>query len=293
MVSKWTTLLWSESQHLCDCCYSWEQKSSKCHQNRLLLCNYIGRKTVNHCNRALLQMGRHANYEPYLHNVNQTTSTGRQHTSMLIDSGHWCGVRRSYRMTSSSSSTSSMVTPRLATKNPTNKVLCLVDHRTCSFTRKQATFDPIMHFYTGWLFGVGGPKIFSAPQEPYAMAERRPRRVAYARKKMSFSAAHRLRRLVAFIWTLWLYHNSSLLSCSPYLTDEENQSLYGKCYHIHGHGHNYTGKCFTVPILKVLKSKGWWDRHMYYVFYSGGHTVPCILWHFLIRGAGFLLDQAV
>uniref|UniRef100_A0A1X7UUR1 6-pyruvoyltetrahydropterin synthase n=1 Tax=Amphimedon queenslandica TaxID=400682 RepID=A0A1X7UUR1_AMPQE len=45
--------------------------------------------------------------------------------------------------------------------------------------------------------------------------------VAYLSRSLSVSAAHRL--------------------CSPHLTEEENISLYGKCYNPNGHGHNYTG----------------------------------------------------
>lgn len=60
-----------------------------------------------------------------------------------------------------------------------------------------------------------------------------------------------------------------LLSCSPYLTDEENQSLYGKCYHIHGHGHNYTGKSFTVPMLKSV----------HFISIEGAVRKACVQWH--------------
>lgn len=71
----------------------------------------------------------------------------------------------------------------------------------------------------------------------------RPERIAYACRKVSFSAAHRL--------------------FSPHLSDEENQALYGKCYNVHGHGHNYvveatlrgkvdptTGMVFNITELK-------------------------------------------
>ncbi|XP_011406178.1 PREDICTED: 6-pyruvoyl tetrahydrobiopterin synthase-like [Amphimedon queenslandica] len=44
--------------------------------------------------------------------------------------------------------------------------------------------------------------------------------VAYLSRSLSVSAAHRL--------------------CSSHLTEEENISLYGKCYNPNGHGHNYT-----------------------------------------------------
>ena len=49
-----------------------------------------------------------------------------------------------------------------------------------------------------------------------------PERVAYACRKVSFCAAHRLR--------------------SSHLSDSENQALYGKCYNPNGHGHNYVVK---------------------------------------------------
>ncbi|XP_034936022.1 6-pyruvoyl tetrahydrobiopterin synthase [Chelonus insularis] len=44
--------------------------------------------------------------------------------------------------------------------------------------------------------------------------------IAYLTRKESISCAHRLH--------------------SPHLTDEENQSIYGKCNNLWGHGHNYT-----------------------------------------------------
>ena len=46
-------------------------------------------------------------------------------------------------------------------------------------------------------------------------------RIMYVSRVESFSAAHRLH--------------------SPHLSDEENASLYGKCNHVNGHGHNYKG----------------------------------------------------
>nr|CAH7728076.1 unnamed protein product [Callosobruchus chinensis] len=42
---------------------------------------------------------------------------------------------------------------------------------------------------------------------------------AYMKRRATFSACHRLH--------------------SPYLNDAENEKVYGKCNHIHGHGHNY------------------------------------------------------
>ena len=33
---------------------------------------------------------------------------------------------------------------------------------------------------------------------------------------------------------------------SPYLEDEENKKLYGKCNNPNGHGHNYVGKQFFL-----------------------------------------------
>ncbi|CAH1969443.1 unnamed protein product [Acanthoscelides obtectus] len=39
------------------------------------------------------------------------------------------------------------------------------------------------------------------------------------KRRATFSACHRLH--------------------SPHLNDEENKKVYGKCNHIHGHGHNY------------------------------------------------------
>ncbi|KAJ8957979.1 hypothetical protein NQ318_001980 [Aromia moschata] len=46
---------------------------------------------------------------------------------------------------------------------------------------------------------------------------RNPR--AYQTRRITFSACHRLH--------------------SPYLTDDENKEIFGKCNHINGHGHNY------------------------------------------------------
>ena len=45
------------------------------------------------------------------------------------------------------------------------------------------------------------------------------RSMATLTKSFSFSAAHRLH--------------------SPYLSDEENKAVFGKCNNLHGHGHNY------------------------------------------------------
>lgn len=42
---------------------------------------------------------------------------------------------------------------------------------------------------------------------------------AYLTRRTTFSAAHRLH--------------------DPKLSDEENRRIFGKCNHIHGHGHNY------------------------------------------------------
>ncbi|XP_019852255.1 PREDICTED: 6-pyruvoyl tetrahydrobiopterin synthase-like [Amphimedon queenslandica] len=71
--------------------------------------------------------------------------------------------------------------------------------------------------------------------------------VAYLSRSLSVSAAHRL--------------------CSPHLTEEENISLYGKCYNPNGHGHNYTGyttKNVTVFIWKeMMKSLGS-NKHLLY-----------------------------
>lgn len=33
---------------------------------------------------------------------------------------------------------------------------------------------------------------------------------------------------------------------SPFLSDEENKKLYGKCNNPNGHGHNYVGKFVVV-----------------------------------------------
>lgn len=44
-------------------------------------------------------------------------------------------------------------------------------------------------------------------------------RTVYLTRRLQFSACHRLH--------------------SPYLTDDENIKIYGKCNHKHGHGHNY------------------------------------------------------
>ncbi|CAG8582435.1 13588_t:CDS:2 [Dentiscutata heterogama] len=55
--------------------------------------------------------------------------------------------------------------------------------------------------------------------------------IAYLSRKETFSAAHRLH--------------------SPYLTEEKNKELYGKCNNPNGHGHNYTGMVQKVPNLPV------------------------------------------
>ena len=68
-------------------------------------------------------------------------------------------------------------------------------------------------------------------------------------RKCSFSAAHRLH--------------------SPYLTDEENLKVFGKCNHPNGHGHNYevkvtlrgpidprTGMLINLVDLKIAMEKG-------------------------------------
>lgn len=39
------------------------------------------------------------------------------------------------------------------------------------------------------------------------------------------------------------------------LSDEENQLIYGKCNHINGHGHNYTGIPITREIMEFMKEK--------------------------------------
>ncbi len=72
--------------------------------------------------------------------------------------------------------------------------------------------------------------------------------IGYLRRKETFSAAHRLH--------------------SPLLNLEENQAIYGKCNHIHGHGHNYhieitlrgeinqsTGMIFNITELKAIIKK--------------------------------------
>src|SRR5688572_21007959 len=43
--------------------------------------------------------------------------------------------------------------------------------------------------------------------------------IVYLTRKEMFCASHRL--------------------ISKHLSDEENKRLYGKCYHVNGHGHNY------------------------------------------------------
>lgn len=104
------------------------------------------------------------------------------------------------------------------------------------------------------------------------------KRIVYVRKRVSFSAAHRLFRYVAASYRHWIHRHGSLLlswmhdpltdpslewsgnqtmsklchgrgnTCtvlnhtSKKLNDEENQRLYGKCYHPNGHGHNYVGE---------------------------------------------------
>ncbi len=61
--------------------------------------------------------------------------------------------------------------------------------------------------------------------------------LVYITRRESFSAAHRL-------------HSSQL-------TDEENRDLFGKCNHVHGHGHNYrleaTVRGPVSPIADHLK----------------------------------------
>lgn len=45
--------------------------------------------------------------------------------------------------------------------------------------------------------------------------------LVYLTRRETFSASHRLN--------------------SPYLTEEENKEVFGKCNGINGHGHNYVG----------------------------------------------------
>lgn len=40
---------------------------------------------------------------------------------------------------------------------------------------------------------------------------------------------------------------------SPYLSDEENRQLYGKCNHENGHGHNYKRKWHLTITLFICK----------------------------------------
>lgn len=50
-------------------------------------------------------------------------------------------------------------------------------------------------------------------------------RIVYISRSVSICTAHRLH--------------------AKHLSDEENRKVYGKCNHIHGHGHNY---CITVTL---------------------------------------------
>uniref|UniRef100_A0A7M4EAM3 6-pyruvoyltetrahydropterin synthase n=1 Tax=Crocodylus porosus TaxID=8502 RepID=A0A7M4EAM3_CROPO len=42
---------------------------------------------------------------------------------------------------------------------------------------------------------------------------------------------------------------SLFICCSPFLSDEENMRLFGKCNNPNGHGHNYKGE--AVPGLRA------------------------------------------
>lgn len=43
------------------------------------------------------------------------------------------------------------------------------------------------------------------------------------------------------LWDILYYALNSFFISSPFLTDEENKKLYGKCNNPNGHGHNYVG----------------------------------------------------
>uniref|UniRef100_A0A0B6YE78 6-pyruvoyltetrahydropterin synthase n=1 Tax=Arion vulgaris TaxID=1028688 RepID=A0A0B6YE78_9EUPU len=69
--------------------------------------------------------------------------------------------------------------------------------------------------------------------------------LVYVQRSESFSACHRLH--------------------SPYLSDEENSVLYGKCNHEHGHGHNYKVEVtlrgpvdpVTGMVINIVDLKKW------------------------------------
>jgi len=52
------------------------------------------------------------------------------------------------------------------------------------------------------------------------------RPIAYLTRRETFSASHRLH--------------------SPFLSDEENETIFSKCNSVNGHGHNYVGKAFPA-----------------------------------------------
>jgi len=41
----------------------------------------------------------------------------------------------------------------------------------------------------------------------------------------------------------------SAFVCSTELTDEENETLFGPCNNLNGHGHNYKGLLFHLFVL--------------------------------------------
>ena len=39
--------------------------------------------------------------------------------------------------------------------------------------------------------------------------------------------------------SIYMLIHTQCVVCSVMLSDEENEAIYGKCYHPSGHGHNY------------------------------------------------------
>uniref|UniRef100_A0A670Y5R8 6-pyruvoyltetrahydropterin synthase n=1 Tax=Pseudonaja textilis TaxID=8673 RepID=A0A670Y5R8_PSETE len=67
-------------------------------------------------------------------------------------------------------------------------------------------------------------------------------------------------------YTISDYNSSFRLLCSPFLSDEENRKLFGKCNNPNGHGHNYKGEKGAPPSLK--------PRETGCVCVGGGNLMP-------------------
>ena len=119
-------------------------------------------------------------------------------------------------------------------------------------------------------------------------------RLAYLSRRETFSASHRLHL--------------------PTLSERENRDLFGKCSHVHGHGHNYTllvtvrgpvdaatGMVMNLVELKQIIHRTVLDkvdhRHLnldvpeFATLNPTAENIACVIWQWLAPSLGGLLFE--